>query len=153
VLLAPVGGPDDYVQSSLNATNVVNSLDERLQVRVRVAAGQRLVTAAFLRKPASLGGSRLQPFERTTLIATDHLGPPHVEHVTVSGPYDAAPAGEAPSRQRVFTCRPAGSRDEERCARSIVGDLARRAYRRPVERQDLDPLLAFYREGREEGGF
>ena len=36
VLLAPVGGPDDYTQSSLNATNVVNSLAERLQVRVKV---------------------------------------------------------------------------------------------------------------------
>jgi len=53
VLLAPVGGPDDYTQSSLNATNVVNSLAERLQVRVKVKAGQRQVGAAFLQKPAA----------------------------------------------------------------------------------------------------
>ena len=152
-LLAPVGGADDYVQSSLNATNVVNALDDRLQVRVRVKAGQRPVTAAFLRKPASLGGSRLQPFERTTLIATDHLGLPHVEHVTVSGPFNAAAAGATPSRQRVFTCRPATVRDEARCARTIVGTLARAAYRRPVAGPDLDPLLAFYEQGRAEGGF
>ena len=72
VLLAPVGGPDDYTQSSLNATNVVNSLAERLQVRVKVKAGQRQVGAAFLQKPASQGGNRLQPFLRSTLIATDH---------------------------------------------------------------------------------
>ena len=39
VLLAPVGGPEDYTQSSLNATNVVNSLAERLQVRVKVEGG------------------------------------------------------------------------------------------------------------------
>ena len=152
-LLAPVGGADDYVPSSLNATNVVNALDDRLQVRVRVKAGQRPVTAAFLRKPASLGGSRLQPFERTTLIATDHLGLPHVEHVTVSGPFNAAAAGATPSRQRVFTCRPATVRDEARCARTIVGTLARAAYRRPVAGPDLDPLLAFYEQGRAEGGF
>ena len=35
VLLAPVGGPEEYVQSSLNATDVVNAHDRKLQVRVR----------------------------------------------------------------------------------------------------------------------
>jgi hypothetical protein len=57
VLLAPVGGPDDYTESSKNATNVVNSLDSRLQVRVKVRAGQRPVTAAFLQTSATLGGT------------------------------------------------------------------------------------------------
>jgi hypothetical protein len=60
VLLAPVGGADDYAESSRNATNVVNSLDDRLRVRVRVAAGTRPVTAAFLQKSSALGPTRLQ---------------------------------------------------------------------------------------------
>ena len=55
VLLAPVGGAKDYTESSLNATNVVNSLAERLQVRVTVKAGQRAVGAAFLQKTAGAG--------------------------------------------------------------------------------------------------
>ena len=55
VLLAPVGGPEDYTQSSLNATNVVNSLAERLQVRVKVKAGQRPVGAAFLQQDVGAG--------------------------------------------------------------------------------------------------
>lgn len=70
VLLAPVGGADDYTQSALNSTNVVNSLEKRLQVRVHVRAGQRPVAAAFLRKPSSIGPNRLQPFLRSTLIPT-----------------------------------------------------------------------------------
>ena len=85
VLLAPVGGPEDYTQSSLNATNVVNSLAERLHVRVKVKAGQRPVGAAFLQKSAAQGANRLQAFQRSTLIATDHLGLPHVENITVVG--------------------------------------------------------------------
>jgi cytochrome c5 len=153
VLLAPVGGPDDYVESSLNATNVVNALTERLQVRVKVPAGQHEVTAAFLRRPASLGGSRLQPFERSTLIATDHLGLPHVEHVTVSGPFEAAAPGETESRARLFSCRPSRPSDERRCATSIITTLARRAYRRNVTDRDLRPLLEFYEQGRSDGGF
>ena len=56
VLLAPVGGPDDYVRSSVNATDVVNSLETRLQVRVKARAGQRAVGAAFLRRPPVYGG-------------------------------------------------------------------------------------------------
>jgi hypothetical protein len=153
VLLAPVGGPKDYTESSLNATNVVNSLAERLQVRVKVRAGQRRVTAAFLRKPASQGGNRLQAFLRSTLIATDHLGYPHVENMTVTGPFNATGAGQTPSRERVFACRPKTAADERRCATTIVSRLARLAYRRPVAAADLSGLMAFYERGRSERDF
>ncbi|HVQ14537.1 MAG TPA: DUF1587 domain-containing protein, partial [Vicinamibacterales bacterium] len=140
-LLAPVGGPDDYTQSSLNSTNVVNSLAERLQVRVTVKAGQRKVGAAFLQRSAAQGGNRLQPFERSTLIATDHLGLPHVENVTVSGPFNASGASDTPSRQRLFICAPARPRDERACAEKVVSTLARRAYRRPLTDTDLASLM------------
>jgi hypothetical protein len=148
VLLAPVGGPDDYVESSVNAANVVTALDTRLQVRVLARAGQRPVTAAFLQKSAALGPTRLQPFLRSTLIATDHLGLPHVEHMTISGPFNASGATETPSRSRLFVCRPARSQDERRCATTIITTLARRAYRRPVTDAETSSLLRFYDTGR-----
>jgi hypothetical protein len=153
VLLAPVGGPEDYTQSSLNATNVVNSLAERLQVRVKVRAGQRHVGAAFLQKPAAQGGNRLQPFLRSTLIATDHLGVPHVENVTISGPFNPTGVSDTPSRRRVFTCTPARPQDEQACAEKIISTFARRAYRRPVDAVDLAGLMKFYDAGRREGTF
>ena len=153
VLLTPVGGPKDYTESSLNATNVVNSLAERLQVRVKVRAGQRPVGAAFLQKPASQGANRLQSFMRSTLIATDHLGLPHVENMTITGPFNASGASETPSRQRVFACRPAKPADEKACATTIVSRLARLAYRRPVTAADLSGLMAFYESGRREKDF
>ncbi|HET9196578.1 MAG TPA: DUF1592 domain-containing protein [Vicinamibacterales bacterium] len=162
VLLAPVGGPEEYVQSSLNATDVVTAHDRKLQVRVRAKAGQRAVGAAFLRRPPAYGGSRLQPFLRTTLIATDHLGLPHVESMTVTGPFAAAGASDTSSRRRVFICRPSagppeGGRDhdaEERsCAERIVRTLARRAYRREVTAADIAPLMVFYEQGRSDSGF
>ena len=115
VLLAPVGGPEDYVVSSVNATDMVNALDARLQARVVVGAGQRRVTAAFLQPSSSLGPIRLQPFLRSTIVATDHLGVPHVEHMTISGPFDPTGPGETASRERVFTCRPAS-----RCRRAAM---------------------------------
>jgi mono/diheme cytochrome c family protein len=158
VLLAPVGGPDEYVQSSLNATDVVNAHDRKLQVRVRARAGQRAVGAAFLRRPPAYGGSRLQPFLRTTLIATDHLGLPHVESMTVTGPFAPTGASETPSRQRLFICHPAeaglhSAAGQKTCAERIVRALARRAYRREVTTTDVAPLMAFYEQGRRDSGF
>ena len=127
-------------ESSLNATNVVNSLDERLQVRVQVRAGQRPVGAAFLQKPPALGReSGCSRFCAARSIATDHLGLPHVENMTVTGPFNATGAGETPSRRRVFVCRPAQAPADERgrARRRILSTLARRAYRRPVTDADL----------------
>ena len=63
--------------------------------------------------------------------------------------------GATPSRDRIFTCRPASgsAADAEECATAIISTLTRRAYRRPVTVDDLDQLLSFYREGRADGGF
>ncbi len=43
--------------------------------------------------------------------------------------------------------------EETACAGRILGRLARRAYRRPVDSGDVDALLDFYRAGRRDGGF
>jgi hypothetical protein len=153
VLLTPVGGPKDYTESSLNATNVVNSLAERLQVRVKVKAGQRPVGAAFLMKNAAQGANRLQAFQRSTLIATDHLGLPHVENITITGPFNATGVSDTPSRQRLLVCRPVKAADESACAKRIISTLARRAYRRPVTDADVTSLMSFYDTGRREGSF
>src|SRR5439155_6810123 len=73
--------------------------------------------------------------------------------VEISGPYDPTGPGRSPSRERIFTCRPTKASEEPACARNIVATLARYAYRRPVVEADLEPFLAFYREGRKTGGF
>jgi mono/diheme cytochrome c family protein len=155
VLLAPVGSEKEYTDAVKNATDIVNLLEARLQARVFVKAGERPVGVAFLAKTATLGDTRLQNFERSTLIATDHRGLPHVESVTISGPFNPKGPGDTASRRAVFTCGvPSSTVARDRaCARTIVSRLARRAYRRPVTDADLAPLMKFYDEGRQEQGF
>ena len=152
-LLAPVGGESDYLESGVNATNAVNALNRRLQARVKVRAGQRLVTAGFFEPSSSLGPMRLQNFLRSTIVATDHLGDPHVEYMTVSGPFNASGPGDTPSRRRVFVCRPKTAAQERPCATTILSKLAHRAYRRPVTGSDMAGLLRFFDEGKQNGGF
>jgi len=156
-LLAPVGGEQEYATAVKNATDIVNLLEARLQTRVFVRAGQRPVGVAFLARGDALGGgSRLQSFRRSTLIATDHRGVPHVESFTITGPFNPKGPGDTASRRQLFTCTPvkgASVAEARTCARSIVSTLARRAYRRPVTEAELTPLLRFYDAGQKEAGF
>ena len=48
---------------------------------------------------------------------------------------------------------PASSKDELPCARKIIANLVRQAYRRPVTDEDLEPFLEAYAEGREGADF
>ena len=65
-------------------------------------------------------------------------------------------ATDSRSISKVFTCRPpagATAGQEETCAQQIVSTLARRAYRRPANREDLESVMGFYHEGRNGGTF
>ena len=135
-ILIPI--PDDDVEGQRLHEYRLNA-DKGLEVRLPVGAGQRLVTVAF-------ADSNPTPFEGA-------YGRPGIDRLFVSGPFDGRVPDETPSRRRIFTCRPAGSHDEETCAREILSALARRAYRRPVTDDDLEPLLGFYRAGREDRDF
>ncbi len=78
---------------------------------------------------------------------------PQVAEVLVGGPYSVTGRGDTPSRERIFVCRPSSQETEEECARAIVSNLARRAFRRPVSDADVGPLLGFYHAGRRSGDF
>jgi cytochrome c551/c552 len=83
---------------------------------------------------------------------------PEVADVMISGPYSVTGRGDTASRERIFVCRPfpgkpSDGKAEEDCARTILSNLARRAFRRPVVDADVTPLLAFYRAGRQSGDF
>jgi hypothetical protein len=147
--LVPIGGVADYSAAPDNATDVANAIDARLQVRVAAKAGPHKIGVAFLQKSSAEGGNRLQSFLRTTLIATDHLGLPHVESVTITGPFNATGPGDTPSRRRIFVCRPAAASEELRCARTIVTTLARHAFRRAPTATEIDRLVDFYKRGRD----
>jgi len=151
ILLNTVGGEAEAGQKG-NATERADQTDARLRVRVPVKAGAHEVTATFIRKIAE-NPNRLRPFLRSNAGTYDSTGRPHIETLTITGPFKAAGAGDTPARRRVFICRPRTASEEEPCARRILSTLAGRAYRRPVGDADLAPLMTFYRDGRQKGTF
>jgi mono/diheme cytochrome c family protein len=152
VFRATVGGDADNAMSAANAADIIKALDTRLATRVTIGAGPHDVAVAFVKRTSAAGGSRLQPFLRTTIDAGDHTGLPHIASVTITGPFNATGPGETPSRRRIFTCRPTAA-EETTCAKTILTTLGSRAYRRPMTRAESDRLMTLYRTGREQGGF
>ncbi len=76
-----------------------------------------------------------------------------IEVFIVKGPINATGRGKTPSRDKIFVCRPANASEEAPCAKKILTNLTRRAFRRPVTAADLNPLLAFYEAGRKSSDF
>src|SRR5688572_19043705 len=161
LLLETVGGEADAARPGATITDKSDVTDARLRVRVPIQAGPRVVTATFVRKIGE-GTTRLRPFDRSNADTYESTGRPHVETLTVIGPFLPIGPGDTPSRRRIFICKPdnqnpsrpsAPSADEEPCARRILSSLAQRAYRRPVTTADLELLLPFYKEGRQKGTF
>ena len=129
------------------------SIDANLKVRLDVTAGRHDVGVTFVQKASSLLESRRQPLNvHYNFYRHPRLGPA-VYQVSITGPFEAQGVGDTPSRQRIFICRPTGPDDAEDAARRILSHLLRRAYRRPVDDEDLKTPLEFFRQGLAEGGF
>ena len=128
-------------------------VDRHLNLRLNVAAGPHTVGAAFLRKNAALIETERQPYQAQFNQDRHPRQQPAVHSVSISGPFNPEGAGDTPSRDRIFTCRPGTAADETACATEIISTLARRAYRRPVSYGDIEMPLSFYERGRADGGF
>ena len=168
LLLATIGGDDDLVKLQKNPTATSDEIEAtRLHVRVHVKAGTRTVAAAVLEEtPWTLETARLQPFVRDFNSPFAAEGAPHVQTLSVEGPYNVSPTNQPPAA-KLFVCRPSLSRrsssasqpsegrqaSEGGCARQIISAVARRAYRRPLTQAESDGLMGFYDTGRKDASF
>src|SRR5947207_3722266 len=123
----------------------VNASDDDLEVRVAAKAGPHTVAATFLKdtvKPEGiLDSTGNQAFFEG------------VGTVSIGGPYGAKVPGDTPSRRKIFIRRPSGSQHEDTCATKIITALARRAYRRAIQADEIPALLIPYKTARDHGTF
>jgi len=131
----------------------VLNADEDLEVRVPVEAGSRLVGVSFVRDLWEPEGI-LKPHQVGEVLSNDEAyhGNASVSSVSIAGPYGTGGSGESASRREIFSCRPTTVNMERNCATAILSRLARRAYRRPANDDDLLTLLSFFDRGRQSGG-
>ncbi|MBI4885644.1 MAG: DUF1592 domain-containing protein [Acidobacteria bacterium] len=128
--------------------------DAGLEIRTRIAAGPHVVGVTFVRELWEPEGLP-QPLQRGRVLTNDQIYMDYasVGSVQISGPFGVAtPAQDTPSRRKIFICEPKREADEQACAAKILSNIARLAYRRPAADGDVKTLLAFFADGRREGG-
>ena len=117
---------------------------------VPVLAGPHVIGIALVDRQRSAGVDEVFSDFRTNAVFTNPGG---VQNLLITGPFKPTGTGDTPSRRRIFICRPATPNAERPCATKILSTLARRAYRGPVTDAEIDTLMDFYRQGRQEGDF
>ncbi len=155
VFSAPIGGPEDHKVQAKDMNEARAIIDARMTARVIVTAGPHDVGFTFRERPGQ-PQDVWQPAQRDSQEIHFIGGQPKLKTVGIEGPYKVTGVSATPSRDRLFVCRPATAKggaaaDESACARRILSNLARRAYRRPVVAADLDAPMAFYTDARASG--
>ena len=142
---AAVGGSKDEEAAAISPSDSEVGIRSRLEGRV---AGERWAAPSRSRlrekKTSALPDGLLQPFERTNFDTQEQRGVPFLESLSIGGPFNASGPGDTPSRRKIFICRPEHSGEETACAKKILTELTKRAYRRPVTDTDIETPLSFY---------
>jgi mono/diheme cytochrome c family protein len=156
VKFATVGGDEDLRAAFAKPTETADAIDGRFSVRLALGAGPHTISVAFAENQPLVDTNRLEPFIRSSSDTLDWTGRPHLDRVTITGPFDAKGPGNTSSRARIFSCQPPARDDtkELACAKQILSTLVRRAYREPSADRELAPVLGFYESvRRSEGSF
>ena len=148
-----IGGDADQKAIDQEQDPAVAAINGRVKnVRFTAKAGQQKVAVGFLRRTHAESDDRLhrlrQGFDRG--IGQDRVM--RVDWFEVSGPFNATGVSATPSRDKIFSCTPRSAAEELQCAEEIVANLAMRAFRRPLAEEDIAERLAYYQDGRADGG-
>ncbi|MET0292219.1 MAG: DUF1592 domain-containing protein [Steroidobacteraceae bacterium] len=158
VHLAKIGGEEDFKALMRNITEAGDAVNARSSVVVPLSAGAHDISVGFIYEGALLNSFRLQGYVRSAQDLLDVTGRPHVETLTVTGPYKSTGSGNTPSRRHIFSCQPPArtakpDAEELACAKQIVARLARQGYRGTDSASDVDVLMDFFMKGRTRNGF
>jgi mono/diheme cytochrome c family protein len=145
-----IGGDADHKAIDQTLDPAVEAINGRLRkIRFKATQGQHKLAITFVHR------SFAESDERTRTIALEggqeRIQAAHA--LQIRGPLSVNGLSKSTSRSKIFICQPTGPRDEAACASKIVESLARRAFRRSVTAEDVNPLMAFYKAGAATGGF
>jgi hypothetical protein len=154
-----VGGDADreFVDHGGGAPAGAKLMQRFANIPVQVTAGVHEVVVTFIERSRVAtddliaGGIQYQGFGFKGYLRLPRV----IGSIQVVGPYAATGPTRTPSREKLFICKPESPEQERPCAQRITTDLAGRAFRRPVSKDDVVGLMAFYDAGREGpgGGF
>src|SRR5262249_766136 len=145
-----IGGEPDHKAIDQRLDPAVEEINGRLRkIRFKATAGQHQLAVTFLHRSYAESDERV----RTVALEGGQERIQAVHALQIHGPLTVTAMGDSVSRKKIFICRPVSKADETACARKIISNFARRAFRRPVTDADVNPLMAFYKSGYADKGF
>ncbi|MEY4641551.1 MAG: hypothetical protein RLZZ227_1545 [Pseudomonadota bacterium] len=147
-----IGGAEQHAISVKGFNDVIPVVDQKLtSPKIAVTAGPHEVVFTW-RERVSAEQNSWQPTLRNSLEIHNPSGMPRLEKAMVAGPYAVSGVSDMAPREQIMVCEPATASEEEACAREVLSNLARRAFRRSVTEDDIAAPLAFYNNERASGG-
>src|SRR5262249_31395078 len=160
-----LGGPEDLsIVDHGGAPGRAKIMERFSNIPVAVRAGVHDVVATFVER-AEAEADEFVSSRTNGSFGTGLRAPRMIDGVTVVGPFNSPGVSKTPSRERIFICQPQrearglaspkpGGEAEGGCARRIIENLARRGFRRPVTKEDIDSLVPYFEAGQKgPGGF
>jgi hypothetical protein len=155
VFRAKLGGPADLELVNRGGAPARAEIMKRFaDIPAKVTAGVHEVAVTFIERSRAATDGEIYGFTPYGGFSfTGKLRVPRIiGEIDVVGPYRPTGISATASRKKIFVCVPESPAQERPCAERIATRLARRAFRRPVHRQDVDRLMPFYEAGRRNGG-
>ncbi len=124
---------------ALPEVQVVSAVEDRrsAQLRAHVPMGEHILAARPIPDGPHAPDSDFESGKSARPESEPSIGA-----IEIRGPYNPVTPPPSESYRRIFTCSRPGERTIE-CARADLANLASRAYRRPVTRQEVDGLVRF----------
>jgi mono/diheme cytochrome c family protein len=145
-----IGGDEDHKAIDQTLDPAVERINNRLRkIRFHAPAGQHTLAITFVHRSFAESDERV----RTIALEGGQERIQAAHALQIRGPLSVNGLSGSASRSKIFICTPKAPREELACANRIVENLARRAFRRPVTAEDVNPLMAFYKAGSATGGF
>jgi hypothetical protein len=109
---------------------------------LKIPPGATPEQIAALRKEAVLKAA-------TTIAPANRA---YIHYMEVMGPYDQTKGPSPESLKRIYACGHLDGKHGPACDRTIVSNLARRAFRRPVSQQEITPYVNLVALTQKQGG-
>lgn len=145
-----VGGEEDLKSVDQKQAPAAKAIRDRfVNIKQPVTAGPHKIGITFVARSYAQGDDLLESLGGAGGLPRIPLA----TNLEIVGPEKATGMSDTPSRKKVFVCYPQNAAEEAPCAKQIVGNFARNAFRRPITDADLAAPMKFYEKGRETKGF
>ena len=152
---ADIGGEEDLALINTGGAPGRAELMKRFtDIPLQVTAGTHEVAITFIERSRAADDEQIGGGSGDFSFGGAGRVPGISGGINMVGPFNSTGLTRTSSRRLLFVCEPEVAERERECAEQIATNLARRAFRRPVNQADLDRVMPFYEEGRKgAGGF